>query len=279
MPPEPKAPHNTEWVFKQFMYEDVLGDLDDHFRHLNIEYMPIKGAYLLYTGLARRIRSRTMFDIDILVHEKDFDTVISHFSKIPDTAIAEKSWPLYKKGWPFEVAFYYPFEGRTINIDIHKLINLRARFSLPPDELFGRGKKQGLRTLPCAEDALAICLCHAFSHIAHIFPDEIFDDIALLAETAMDWNKFWNIAQSTGIGAFFYYALKLCEKKRTISAIAFPKKTLRSAYADLLILATGHLELIRLPHMFRRVFFELPLCRDPVGLVLDKCKRSRGSGK
>jgi hypothetical protein len=277
MPPEPKAPPNTEWVFRQFLYEDVLRDLDDRFRHLNISYMPIKGAYLICAGLAQRIRSRAMFDIDILVRETDFDAVISHFSAVPKTAIAEKSWPLYKKGWPFEVAFYYPFQGRTINIDIHKLINLRQRFSLPPEMLFARGKKQGHRVVPCAEDALAICLCHGFSHVAHIFPDGMFDDIALLADTAMDWNKFWNIAQSTGIEAFVYYALRMCEKKRKVSAIPFPKKTLRAAYADLLILATGHLELVRLPHLFRRIFFELPLCRNPVGLVLDKCKRSLGA--
>ena len=277
MSTEPATVPDTEWVFRQFLYEDALRDLDDRFRRLNIEYMPIKGAYLLCAGLAKQIRSRPMFDIDILVRERDFDAVISNFSKIPGIAVAEKSWPLYKKGWPFEVAFYYPFEGRTLNIDIHKLINLKERFSLPPDELFGRGIKQGYGALPCAEDALAICLCHAFSHVSHIFSDTVFDDIALLTRTSLEWDKFWTIARSTGIEAFVYYALRMCEKKRKVSAIPFPKKTLRAAYADLLILATGHLDLVRLPHLFRRVFFELPLCRDPIGLVLDKCKRSLGA--
>ena len=75
-----KAAADTTWVFKQFLYEDVLRDLDDHFQRLNIDYMPIKGAYLICAGLAQRIRSRTMVDIDILVREGDFNAVISYFS-------------------------------------------------------------------------------------------------------------------------------------------------------------------------------------------------------
>jgi hypothetical protein len=237
--------------------------------------MPIKGAYLICAGLANQVRSRTMIDIDILVRESDFDAVISHFSTVPGATIAEKSWPLYKKGWPFEVAFYYSFEGWTLNIDIHKLINLRQRFSLPPEMLFARGTKQGLRTLPCPEDALAICLCHGFSHIANVFPDFVFDDITLLTPTSLDWNKFWKIARSTGIEAFIYYILKIFEKKRTRLPTPSPRKTLRFVYADILVGVTGHRSLSTLPRILRRIFMEVPLCRDPAGLIWDKCARSR----
>jgi Uncharacterised nucleotidyltransferase len=275
MPTGPTSAPNTEWVFKQFLYEDALRDLDRHFQLLNVGYMPIKGAYLICTGQANQVRSRSMIDIDILVRESDFDAVISHFSTVPGAAVAEKSWPVYKKGWPFEVTFYYQFEGWTLNIDIHKLINLRQRFSLPPEMLFIRGTKQGLRTLPCVEDALAICVCHAFSHIATVFPDFVFDDIALLIGTSMDWNKFWKIARSTGIEAFIYYILKMFEKKRTRLPTPFPRKTLRFVYADILLGVTGHRGLSTLPRMMRRIFIELPLCRDPAGLVWDKYARSR----
>ena len=73
MPPETNFPVDTTWVFKQFIFEDVLRDLDDHFQHLKIDYMPIKGAYLICSGLAKQIKSRSMNDIDILVRERDFD--------------------------------------------------------------------------------------------------------------------------------------------------------------------------------------------------------------
>ena len=50
MPPETNFPVDTTWVFKQFIFEDVLRELDDHFQHLKIDYMPIKGAYLICSG-------------------------------------------------------------------------------------------------------------------------------------------------------------------------------------------------------------------------------------
>jgi len=268
-----KAAADTTWVFKQFLYEDVLRDLDDHFQRLNIDYMPIKGAYLICAGLAQRIRSRTMVDIDILVREGDFNAVISHFSTIPNAAVLKKSWPLYKKGWPFEVAFYYSFRGQTINVDIHKLLNFRQRFLLPPEMLFMRGTKQGHRTLPCAEDALAICLCHGFSHIGQVFSDALFDDVALLANASIDWAKFGEIAVSTGAAAFMYHILRNYEKKVKIPPIRVFKKTLKFTYADILFMLAGTHELGFLPAILRRLFVEIPLCRDPVGLILDKCKR------
>jgi len=275
MPSESTKPTDTDWVFKQFLYEDVLRDLDNHFQRLNIDYMPIKGAYLICAGLAQQLKTRTMFDIDLLVREKDFDAVISYFTNLPGVAIVEKSWPIYKKGWPFEVSMYYPFEGRTINIDIHKLINLRQRFLLPPEALFARGSKQGLRrTLPCAEDALAICLCHGFSHIAHVFSKHVFDDIAALTSASVNWIIFREIAESTGISAFMYYALKLCQKERGAPLLPFEDATVRRAYADLLLTAfSGRRSVHALPKIARRLFLELPFCRDPIGLMIDKCGR------
>jgi hypothetical protein len=276
-PPESISPANTEWVFKQFLFDDVLRELDDHFRQLNIGYMPVKGAYLICSGLAKKIVSRHMFDIDVLVRENDFDIVIDHFTALPKVVIAEKSWPLYKKGWQFEVTLYYPFEGRTINVDIHKSINLRQRFFLPPEALFARGIKGGLRrTLPCAEDALAICLCHRFSHVAHVFPDVASDDVPVLISDSFDWARFWKIAASTGIAAFMYYTLKKYERKGMIRAFPVPSKTVKFLYADFLIMVAGNHGFAVAPSMLRRLCFELPFCRDPLGLILDKYARSRG---
>jgi hypothetical protein len=274
MSTEQKVAVDTTWVFKQFLFEEVLRDLDDHFQHLNIDYMPIKGAYLICAGLARQIRSRTMVDIDILVRENDFNTVISHFRSIPDVSIAEGSWPVNKKGWQFEVAFYYPFGERTFNIDIHKLVNLRQRFILAPELLFSRGLQQGHRTLPCAEDALIICLCHGLSHAGHVFSDALFDDVEFLANPLIDWARFWEIASSTGAASFMYYVLRKYEKKEKIPLIPFPKKTLKFTYADILLLLEGDRDLGKLPSILRRLLLELPFSRNPTGLFLNKYIRS-----
>jgi len=44
MSTEKKVDTDTAWVFKQFLFEEVLCDLDNHFQRLNVDYMPIKGA-------------------------------------------------------------------------------------------------------------------------------------------------------------------------------------------------------------------------------------------
>ena len=274
MPPETNFPVDTTWVFKQFIFEDVLRELDDHFQRLSIDYMPIKGAYLICSGLAKQIKSRGMSDIDILVRERDFDEVVSYFRSIPNVTIAEGSWPVNKKGWPFEVTFYYPFKGSMVSIDFHKLINLRERFLLEPEVLFNRGVKQGRRTLPSAEDALAICLCHGFSHAAHALDDNVFNDIAILINTSINWPKFWRITESTGITAFIYYVLKKIEKKDGVQMNRLPKSTIKFIYVDFLLERFfGKSIFPDLPKLFRRFFIELPLCRNPIGLIVGKCSR------
>jgi hypothetical protein len=272
MSPEKNVPVDTAWVFKQFIFEDVLRELDDHFQRLNIDYMPIKGAYLICAGLAKQIRSRTMSDIDILVRERDFDAVVSYFRSIPNVTIAEGSWPVNKKGSRFEVAFYMPFKEQVAMVDIHRSINLRQRFILPPEMLFARGIKQGHRTLPCAEDALVICLCHGLSHAGHFFSDVLFDDVPLLANTSINWEKFWKIANSTGIVGFVYYVLKKIEKKGMILPMRIPKKTNNFTYASILLALSGDRDLSALPPILRRLLIELPFCLDPLGLLVNKCK-------
>jgi len=272
MSPETSFPVDTTWVFKQFIFEDVLRELDDHFQSLNIDYMPIKGAYLICSGLAKLIKSRSMNDIDILVCERDFDIAISYFKSIRNVTIANGSWPANKKIWPFEVTFYYQFEGRTINFELHKLINLHQRFILPPEQLFARGRREGYRILPCAEDALVICICHRFSHVGNFYSDALFIDAAFLANTSISWEKFWEIAKSTGIAGFVYYVLKKIEKKGMILPVRIPKKTNNFTYASILLTIFGNRDLIALPPILRRLLIELPFCLNPLGLLINKCK-------
>jgi hypothetical protein len=274
MPPKPKLDTDTTWVFEQFLYEDALGDLDNHFQRLNIDYMPIKGAYLICAGLALQIPSRTMSDIDILVRESDFETVISHFRSIPNVSIADGSWPVNKKGSRFEVTFYMPYNDHMVMVDVHNFINLRQRFILPPEQLFSRGRKQERRILPSTEDALAICLCHGFSHVAHVFSDALFDDVTLFVKVSVDWARFWDVAESTGIAAFMYYVLKKLERKGKIPPVPATKKTIKFIYADILRVLVGDHDHGVMPALIRRLCIELPFCRDPVGLFLNKCLRS-----
>ena len=256
MSPETNFPVDTAWVFKQFIFEDVLRELDDHFQQLKIDYMPIKGAYLICSGLAKQIKSRTMSDIDILVRERDFDAVVSHFRSIQNVTIAEGSWPVNKKGWPFEVTVYFSFKGGVVTLDFHKLINFRERFLLEPETLFDRGVKQGRRTFPSAEDALIICLCHGLSHAGHFYSDALFEDVPLLKQASIDWKKFWYIARSTRVEAFMYYVLKKFEKKGRILPFPDPKKTMRFVYAEILLALGGNNDLHRFSSVLRRLLID-----------------------
>ena len=156
-------------------------------------------------------------------------------------------------------------------IDIHNSINLRQRFILPTEKLFSRGIRQGNLTLPCPEDALNVCLCHGLSHAGHFFSDALFDDVSELTKASINWVKFWDIAQSTGVAAFMYYILKRFEMQGRILPIVVHKKTIKFIYADLLLIVGGNRSLGVLPSILRRLCIELPLCRDPMGLFLNKC--------
>ena len=121
-----------------------------------------------------------------------------------------------------------------------------------------------------------ICLCHLFVHFSHGFSETALNDIPVLIGQSIDWDKFWKIAQSTGIMAFIYYILKMYGKERMTSTIPFPgKRTLRCAYADLLFWSAGFLEVTALPRVVRRAIVELPFCRDPAGLIYDNLTRRR----
>ena len=213
-----------------------------------------------------------MSDIDILVRERDFDAVVSYFRSIPNVTIAEGSWPVNKKGSRFEVTFNMPCKDRTVMIDIHNSINLRQRFILPTEKLFSRGIRQGNLTLPCPEDALNVCLCHGLSHAGHFFSDALFNDVSELTKVSINWVKFWNIAQSTGVAAFMYYILKRFEKKGMILPVRIPKKTNNFTYASILLTIFGNRDLIALPPILRRLLIELPFCLNPLGLLINKCK-------
>ncbi len=71
-----------QWVLNQIFYEEALKEIDEHFQKMQMSYMPIKGAYLICTGLAEKMENRFISDIDILVREKDMAEVSDYFEAI-----------------------------------------------------------------------------------------------------------------------------------------------------------------------------------------------------
>lgn len=258
-----KISPETKWIFRQLLFKEILSELDRDFSRLNIEYIPIKGAYLICTGLSEKIKERTMIDIDLLVKEDDFETVSAYFTQNKRTSMIPHKWQ-------FETGFYYRFKEIEIPVEVHKMLNFKERFILPVEDIFKRGIRDNvMRVLPCPEDALLITICHILVHIAVSYPDKTFHEMALIIrQKGFSWDKFWETALKTGVSSFVYYALKLCEKE-------YPGEIQlrgRHTYADILVKLVNRLIYSILPVVVRRMIFEIPFVSNPTGLVIQKLK-------
>jgi hypothetical protein len=261
MPPEPRVPPDTEWVFKQFLYEDVLRDLNDLFQHLGINYMPIKGAYLIASGCAGKFTNRTMVDIDILVLQKDFPEVVLYFKNVNGVEVK----PNY---WPFEFSFCFPCKKATVFVEIHSLLNYPERFLLPTEALFARAVSQKQQCLlPCVEDSLIIFLCHLLVHIPFEIRKTVFQEIEILSnQEDFSWEKFWNLSTQTGIQQFFNMLLIYYSKLKKEKV---PLKN-PSLYAKLLASIGTRKVYESMPVWMRRLFLEIPFVRNPLKLIWGK---------
>ncbi len=248
------------WAFRQLFYGEVLQELDAHFEKMSVLYMPIKGAYLICAGHAEKMRTRRMDDIDILVMPQDFERVCDYFLKLPNV----KSLRDY---WEFEKVLAYRISGRDCHVEIHFLINYPARFMLPTEELFERAaKSSGQRMMSSPEDALLICICHAFVHIGFELRETLFEELALLiSQKGFRWDRFWDIGETTGAAGFAYLILKMCEGKYPVS-IEYRRKY---PYANVLSkLLRGHGLYDALPKWSRRLFIEAMFSRNPLQLLM-----------
>jgi hypothetical protein len=261
------------WQYKQVLFAEILDELNVHFQTLHAPYMPIKGAYLICSGLAEQMPYRTMGDIDILVGKNDFEAVCEYFSKITQARFLENKWY-------FEKTFMYSMGDFHCLLEIHWLLNFPARFNLSTEQLFGRGRASAqFRILPTPEDALVVLLCHTLVHVAYEIRATLFEEITLISgQRDFCWETFWILAAPTGIMPFFCFILSCYKDETRLSTIFLPKTPL---YPFILTHIIGMRRVARLPVFLRRIVMELPFVKKPLGLARQKInalwKRTAGA--
>jgi len=255
------------WALCQIFYSRALDELDYHFQKMDIHYMPIKGAYLLITGLANNMRERKMDDIDILVHEKDMQTVTEYFANLEKTRLIFD----YKSYYiPTKTLFYYPIDQIDIHVELHCQLNFPQRYLLPSADLFKRSVvTKTTMHLPSIEDSLLIFLCHLQSHIHIEFRRTTLNEIdVLVTQKGFNWNRYWNLCQNTGLEAFNYFMMKVYEKNYNV-----PIGSHRHYfYSNFLANIFNDTFYKKLPKWLKRLCFDIPFVRKPAWLLFNKLR-------
>jgi hypothetical protein len=253
------SPHKR-WVVKQMLYRDLLTELDGHFVAMGVDYMPIKGAYLILTGLAEQIDAREMLDVDILVDRENFDRVRDYFAACPSVITKDDPWP-FEFGVYFSNSFHKP-----LLVEVHHQLNRPERFHLLTADLFSRAQQIGpFCWLPSLEDGLTIAVCHSLVHIGwgHFREDVFADFDVITGNPAFSWERFEPIMSTTGISRYWQFLCLLYEKR--YGRKLYPRVS-HSLWAGL-ALATYLKWYGKIPVPFMRALFELPFVRDAVGLI------------
>ena len=266
----PKSAHtgspstaNREWTIRQLLVQHCCEQLDTHFTLLGVRYMPVKGAFLICSGLASHLQSRTMLDIDLLIeHEHDLPRVTDYFFSL------ENVRPLHCYSRSFQSPFLYRWGHYRYPVEIHSRLDYDERYRLPTHELFQRGQNRtAMQVMPSAEDALCIAACHALTHIGYEFRETLLQEMAVLAgQESFSWNTFFPIAHSTGIDRFITFLLLMLERKKA-TRIPLPKRYLLSRCAAYLFRLLPY---SRTPLPIRRLLFEFFFLRKPIPLALRK---------
>jgi hypothetical protein len=251
-------PDAHTWTIKQLLFESLLDELDTVFSILETPYMPIKGAYLIRSGLANRLSQREMLDIDILVKPRDFPAVADRFARDP------RSTPR-KNHWPFENSFQFRVGKITGCVEIHHHLNYPERFLLPADELFSRARELSPGKscmLPCPEDALLILVCHALVHIGFEIKSASIAEIQLISSLeGFSWERFWRQCERTGIADFARFLFSLTSPH---FPLLNPRKSVYCAALSRMI-SPEHYQ--QMPKLLRRLIIEWPMMRNPVGFL------------
>jgi hypothetical protein len=232
--------------------------------------MPIKGAYLITSGLAGRMERRKMLDIDILVLPGDFQKAVEHFSHHPK-AKPDQNY------WPFEMSFHYDMGHAGVYVEIHHQINYPERFVLPAQDLFARSThSSGPMILPCPEDAMLILLCHALVHIAYEFRGTVFEEISLISEQkGFSWERFWELSEGTGIRRFICMILSWYGE-RLKKGLTVPHLPLYSSIAKPLLTSSLYQFM---PTIIRKLIFEIPFAAEPWKLIKKNYRRKAAAAQ
>ncbi len=252
------------WHARASQARRALDLLDTVFAAESIEYLPLKGADLAARGLADRIASRTMSDIDILVRPCDFARASGALAAMPGARRAEGHWP-------FEHEYAVVVDGAVERIELHSALNYPERFDLPAGDLFARAVRVShTRFLTDATDALLVTVAHALVHAAASFDNRCFGDIAALAQCGqVDWHAFCQRAERAGLWRFSSVIMRYAAR----AGVPQVPGDCGSWYAHAVTLVPmGAWN--RMPQFVRRVFLEAACVRDPVGLLLRRLTQS-----
>ena len=248
------------WIALQFLFGGVLADVEELFSASGYCFMPIKGAYLIRSGLASSIAKRQMRDIDILIPEQKFREVCDWFSTVRH--VKEK-----ENYWAFEKSFLYSRKLRPVNIEFHRLVNFPARFLLPNEDLFSRGiQVSSSCVFPDPVDVLLIHVCHQLAHVISGFKDQFYSEIVLYSrQHGFSWPAFWKRAKDTGVLGFIWIVMEKCSRQKKLAIDLPPPPSLYTRFLSRYNFFMGGKN--RLLH---RLLFEMPFVRNPWGLMMYK---------
>lgn len=256
-------PTHAGWVYLQMLYGGLLQELDQHFRAMQVRYLPMKGAFLIAAGLAEKIPARMMVDVDILIEEENFQRAREYFSACPQLTVTADPWP-------FEFGVEFPNGGQQpLFVEVHHRLNRPERFHLPTADLFARGKQKGpFLWLPSLEDGLVIAICHSLVHIGwgHL-QDDVFGDIEVITSCpAFSWQRFDAIMATTEVRRFSEFLFLLYEKRRGHKL----HPDLHACAMARFIAVAFELCYRRMPVPLMRILFELPFVRHPISLIRER---------
>jgi len=256
----------SDWQIIQWVYHDILQIIEKHFQNLAISYMPLKGAYLIASGLASGLSSRKMKDIDILVKKKDFQKVVNYFGSLTETQLIQGYFD-------YEQPFVYQYYNRKIYLEIKYQICASARFLLSDEDLFCRGINQNSNCIfPSPEDAMLIHVCHYLHHIYNNFDLSFFEEIALLEGVGnFSWKEFWSRAEKTGIKHFIWIMIN-------IYARIYRKKIYSPEWSNpytRLLMKFSFEWYASLNPFIRKLILEIPFVRNPLWLIKHKICKSK----
>ncbi len=254
-----------KWALSQIILSDILQNLGKEFFKIGIDYMPIKGAYLISANLAEKLEYRKISDLDILVKTGDLKMASQHFSDLPQCRLITWFEDNYR---PTETVLKYKYNDFEYTIEIMDRINSDARFLLTSETLFERSISKGKNLFfPSPEDSLIIHICHLQSHIPFEFRNTHTKEAKLLIEQKnFNWNQFWQSSNDTGMNSFIIFFLKYYNKDLKQDVI------LQKGFLYSKILAKWFTikRYEKMHSILKRVLLDIPFTRKPFILIFQK---------
>lgn len=256
---------NGKWALSQIILSDILQELGKEFTKIGIDYMPIKGAYLISANLSEKLEYRKISDLDILVKSDDLRAASEHFRNVPHCRLITWFEDNYR---PTETVLKYKYKEFEYTIEIMDRINSDARFLLSSEILFKRALLKGENLyFPSPEDSLLIHICHLQSHIPFEFRDTYTKEAKILIEqNKFNWEQFWKSAFNTGMAGFIIFFLKYYNKDLKQDVIL--EKGF--FYSKLLAIWFTIKRYEKMNSLLKRVFLDIPFTRKPLTLIFNK---------